>query len=58
MSRHPHPIVEVILDALAQQGANVQITRVATDRLDVSLTLTALDGRRVVVNIAEDGERR
>lgn len=57
MSRHPHPIVEVILDALMAHNANVQITRVATDRLDVDLTLTAHDGRHVVVNIAEEGSR-
>ncbi len=55
MSRHPHPVVAVILDALAQQNANVQMTRVAThNRLDVDLEMRAHDGRRIVVNIREE----
>ncbi|GAA2623956.1 hypothetical protein GCM10010399_64130 [Dactylosporangium fulvum] len=54
MARHPHPIVEVILGALLAEGADAVVSRVATDRLDVDLTLTAADGRRVVVNVREE----
>lgn len=55
MARHPHPIVAVILDALLDEDANVQMTRVELGRLDVDLTLRSKDGRRVVVNVREDG---
>lgn len=53
--RHPHPVVMVMLEALIDYGANVQVTRVAThNRVDVDLELRSHDGRRIVVNIKED----
>lgn len=54
MTRHAHPIVEVILAAFTAENANVQVSRVEPGRLDVDLTLLARDGRRVVVNIREE----
>lgn len=53
LNRNPHPIVTVILGALQAEAANVEVSRVATGRLDVDLTLRSIDGRRVIVNIKE-----
>ncbi len=45
----------VILAALAESGANVQVARVATHgQVDVDLELRSHDGRRIVVNIKEE----
>lgn len=56
MARHPDPVVTAILAALAEVGASVQVTRVATHgRFDVDLNLLH-DGRRLVVNIKEESE--
>ncbi len=53
-ARHPHPVVELLLAALTEAEANVQVSRIATHgQLDVDLELRSHDGRRIVGNIKE-----